>query len=560
MAPLTAARIAMALGLASVVASTEERCFPENFLMGTATAAYQVEGGWNLTGRTPSIWDDFCRSRPEVQCANVADDFVHRYASDIAVMKEMGMSSFRFSISWSRVMKWDNATRQMERNQPGIDFYHALIDTLLASKMTPIATLYHFDLPSALHTQLNGWLNASIVEHFNLYADLMFDEYGSKVGYWGTFNEPFSFTTGGYANGNRAPGISHSDTAAFLAAHHVLLSHAAAVQTFRTKKLSSKISIVLNSDFAYPLDPNSPEDQEAAVRKLQFSLGWYLNPVVNGDYPEIMKKRAGSLLPQFTPEQSKLLKGSYDIFMLNHYSSNRVTDCDSPRSKTPCESLNQGWARTLGADYSHNPIGARTGHMNSQGKPLCSWFNGYPPGYLPMIRWMHAFNKSAPILLTENGFCGNATIDNQDQLWYYQGYLDQVWQGLQEGIPILGYTAWSFVDNYEWTSFEPRFGLFHVDFPPQAGSKEGYIPLSTDLKRTPRPAAIWFGQVVKSKCLPPVETSSKDAPAPSKSTSSGMYIGLGGLVLIVVVVIGAYVWRNSNQGDVNERTPLVAKD
>ncbi|CAK4510249.1 unnamed protein product [Aphanomyces euteiches] len=547
--------------LGSATAESSERCFPDNFLLGTATASYQVEGAWNQTGRTPSIWDDFCRSRPEVQCANVADDFVHRYVADIDIMKNLGLSSFRFSISWSRVMNWNNATKQMVPNKSGINFYHAMIDKLNSVNITPVLTLYHWDLPSELHTQANGWLNSSIVDHFNAYASLMYDEYGKKVPYWTTFNEPWTFTTAGYGEGKSAPGLGNSNTNVYLAAHNVLLAHGTAVKTFRQKKINGKIGIVLNSDMAFPLDPNSAEDQEAAERKLHFALGWYLNPIVNGDYPEVMKKRAGDHIPRFTLEQSALLRGSYDVFMLNHYSSNRVTDCASPRSKTPCNTLSKGWSGDLAIDQSQNPIGSRPASTNAKGESLCGWFNGYPWGYLPMIRWMHNFNKSAPILLTENGWCGNSTIDNQDQLWYYQGYLDQVWQGLQEGIPIIGYTAWSFVDNYEWGSFEPRFGLFHVNFPPQTGSKEGFTPLDTDLKLTPRPAATWFGSVAKSRCMKPFTDNTVVPDVPSSSPSkTGFYVGIVGLVLIGAVIVGVYIYQRRPQGTANEQTPLVAKD
>ncbi|RHY50323.1 hypothetical protein DYB34_014038, partial [Aphanomyces astaci] len=231
--------------------------------------------------------------------------------------------------------------------------------------------------------------------------------------------------------------------------HHVLLAHATAVQTHRSKHLTSKIGITLNSDMALPLDPTDDRDVEAAERKLQFSLGWFLNPIVHGDYPAVMKRRAGHRLPRFTAADSALLTQSYDVFMLNHYSTNVVTDCASTTSTV-------------------------------------DW---YPQGYLPLIRWMHAFNKSAPILLTENGWCGHNVVDNPDQLWYFESYLAQVWLAVAEGVPVIGYTAWSFVDNYEWGSFDPRFGLFHVEFPPETGTVDGFEPKSTDLKRTARPAA-----------------------------------------------------------------------
>ncbi|KAG9403873.1 hypothetical protein AC1031_005367 [Aphanomyces cochlioides] len=563
--------VAAAVGVAASGASkSTKRCFPDDFLWGTATASYQVEGAWNETGRTPSIWDDFCRKNADVQCANVADDFVHRYKGDIAIMKHMGLSTFRLSISWSRLMTWNNTTKKMERNQPGIDFYHSLLDTLHAAKIKPVVTLYHWDLPLALQTNVDGWLDPSIVTHFNEYAELVFEEFGAKAQYWTTFNEPTSFVLAGYAEqGRHPPEVKNSDTAAYLAAHHVLLSHANAVKTFRSKSIDGQIGIVLVSNMAFPLDKSSPQDQEAAERVLQFYVGWYLNPIVNGDYPEVMKKRAGAHLPQFTAEESALLKGSYDVFMFNHYSSNLVTDCASPTSEKPCAELARGWAADLGVDAVRFPVGSRPASTNANGDRLCTWFNGYPEGYLPYIRWGHAFNKSTPILLTENGWCGNSTIDNQDQLWYYQGYVDQVWQGIQEGIPIIGYHAWSFVDNYEWGSFEPRFGLFHVDFPAETGSKEGYTPRKNDLKLTPRPAAFWYEKLAKTNCLPEehkkhskheeeAETVELAAATPKQSMSLLSWGFFG-----AVAALAGFVYRMQRRQQrriLDEQTPLVTKD
>ncbi|KAF0685055.1 Aste57867_22983 [Aphanomyces stellatus] len=533
------------------------RCFPDDFMLGTATASYQVEGAWNLTGRTPSIWDDFCRERDDVQCANVADDMFHRYPSDIQLMKEMGLSTFRFSISWSRVMTWNDATQRMVRNDAGIAFYHQLLDAVRAAQLKAIVTLYHWDLPSSLHTRQGGWLNASIASHFDSYASLMFDEFGAKVNYWSTFNEPWSFCQSGYGYGSHAPGVTGSTTASYLCAHNVLRSHATAVQTFRTKGLHSKIGIVLNCDHPFPLDPSSAADVEAAERKMQFFLGWFLNPIVHGDYPAVMKSRAGDHLPSFTPAESALLRGSYDLFMLNHYSSNVVTDCASSTSVTACGDLPLGWARDMGVDGSRFPAGARPGDVNAHGQPLCGWFNGYPTGYLPVIRWMHAFNTSAPILLTENGWCGSHIVDNQDQLWYYQSYLEQVWHGIQEGLPIIGYTAWSLVDNYEWGSFEPRFGLFHVDFPSDTGSKDGYLPLPSDLKRTPRPAATWLKSLAHAMCFP----AQGDHPVQSNWVKGALYIGFLGPMFIAAMAFAALIYRKHRRAQqaTNEKTPLVSK-
>ncbi|TYZ65294.1 hypothetical protein PybrP1_011462 [[Pythium] brassicae (nom. inval.)] len=369
-----------------------KRCFPKDFLFGSATASYQVEGAWDEGGRTRSIWDDFCRARPGLDCANVADDFYHRYRDDIKLMVASGLDSFRFSISWSRVMNWDPAAKKMKPNAPGIAFYHDMLDELARSGLTPILTLYHWDLPSELHTQLQpqGWLNREIIGHYMDYAELVFAEFGAKVELWSTFNEPISFVS----------------------------------------------------------------------------------------------------------------------------------------SVTKCSSLSLGWERDVGVDQTRAPVGARLSSLNDLGQHNCVWFTGYAPGYLEFIKWAHKHDPSADILLTENGWCGNDTIDNPDQLWYFQTYLEQVYRAITEfKIPVIGYTAWSFYDNYEWGSFKPRFGLYYVNFTAATGAQD--------------------------------ETSGSDAAAPSSHSS----FGIAAAVVAVVAVVPAVAWlvKRRQTGAPAETTPLVQR-
>ncbi|KAG6614826.1 Beta-glucosidase 30 [Phytophthora cinnamomi] len=506
MPPRASVLLAVCLGVfarvASFVAAAEARCFPADFLFGTATAAFQVEGAWNASGREPSIWDNYCRSQPGLQCADVADDFFHRYHDDVGRMAAMGLSSFRFSISWSRVMHWDARERRMRPNPQGLAFYHALLDDLQTHGLQPIATLYHFDLPLTLQTQLEpkGWLNQDIVTHFEDFAALAFREFGTKVKYWATFNEPLTFISGGYGSCDAAPGgMEPSTTNTYIVAHNVLVSHAKAVKLFREMKqgersvvaVDARIGIVLNAEFGYPVEASNALDVAAAERKMQFDLGWFLMPLVTGEYPTIMRERIGERLPRFSAEEAALVQGSYDVLMLNHYYSRVVTDCDSERSKITCDELPLGHARDRGIDDTRAPNGARAPPASS---PECSWLAGYPDGYLDTIKWMHAKDPSAQILLTENGWCGNEQVVNLDQLWYFQAYVEQVYKAVvEEKIPILGYTAWSFLENNEWGSYKPRFGLHYVNFTKQ--------DVSTELARVPRPTAKWFAHLATTKCL-----------------------------------------------------------
>ncbi|POM69299.1 Hypothetical protein PHPALM_14422 [Phytophthora palmivora] len=467
-------------------------CFPSDFLFGTASSAYQIEGGWNATNKEPSIWDNFCRDTSNgVPCANVADDFIHRYESDIALMKKDGYGTFRFSISWARAMSWNETTQRMQPNPEGLAFYHSLINELLAKGIQPIMTLYHWDLPATLQSAFDppGWLNEAMIDHFVDYATLIFEEFGQDVEFWTTFNEPPSFILTGFAFGYGPPKLGNSTTNAYDVAHVVLLSHAAAVKKFHelrdagTIKSSARISIVINSDWGVPLNDSFTEDVAAADRKNQFHLGWFLSPLTTGDYPDVMRERIGDRLPSFTEEQSVLVKGSYDLLMLNYYASYATTDY-------------------LGVDDSRNPDGARHAYGSIMDPNSCSTDSGYPPGYIQVIRFMHEHDTTADILLTENGWCGNETINNPDQLWYHRTHLEQVHKAIyQEDIPIIGYTVWGFMDDFEWVSYAGRRGLYFVNFTDETGDIDEYTVLPTQLTRIQRSAGAWYSNVATTGCF-----------------------------------------------------------
>ncbi|KAF1783874.1 Glycosyl hydrolases family 1, N-terminal conserved site [Phytophthora cactorum] len=548
----------MLLATADSVTAADSRCFSDDFLFGSATASYQVEGAVKEGGRTRSIWDQFCRERPGVKCANVADDFYHRYKDDVQLMVKMGLQSFRFSISWSRVMNWDPALHGMRPNPEGVAFYHSLIDELKANNIKPILTLYHWDLPLELHTELlpQGWLNSDIVQHYAEFAALIFHEYGSKVNLWTTFNEPLSFTTAGYATGREAPGFTGSPTQVYTATHNVLLSHARAVQLFRELKNShvindkARVAIVLNADYAYPLDESNPADVEAASRKMEFDVGWFLSPIVSGDYPSVMRDIVGDRLPRFTPEETALLKGSYDLFMLNHYSTRAATDCDSSASKTDCNKLAIGWQRDRGVDISQTAL--KDSH--------CASFTAYPPGYLETIKWLHKHDTSADILLTENGWCGDDEIETP---------INYVHKAItEEHIPIIGYTAWSFLDNYEGVvrvALRSVLRQLHVE----SGSPDFYEPKpgSGAYSSSVGQVVPESGDVQVSECGRSFRNYSHDArECRSQSPRVALAVrhrgvAVVGFVVVVVLVffVGRRIWRHfrGHDGATNEGTPLL---
>ncbi|KAG3114925.1 hypothetical protein PI124_g2535 [Phytophthora idaei] len=486
-------------------------CFPSDFLFGTASSAFQAEGGWNATNKEPSIWDNFCRDTSNgVPCANVADDFIHRYDSDVALMKNDGYGTFRFSISWARAMSWNETTQRMQANSEGLAFYHSLINELLANGIQPIMTLYHWDLPATLQSAFDppGWLNEAMIDHYVDYATLIFEEFGQDEEFWTTFNEPASFILTGFAYGYGPPKLGNSATNAYQVAHVVLLAHAAAVKKFHelrdtgTIKSTARISIVINSDWGMPLNDSFTKDVAAAERKNQFHLGWFLSPLTTGDYSPVMRERIGDRLPNFTEEQSAVVKGSYDLLMLNYYASYATTDCDSDRSETNCSSLTLGWATDLGVDDSRNPDGARHAYGSIMDPDSCLGDSGYPPGYIQVIRFLHEHDTSADILLTENGWCGNEIIDNPDQIWYHRTHLEQVRKAIyEEDIPIIGYTVWSFMDGFEWTNYAGRRGLYYVNYTDETGDIDEYTALPTQLTRIQRSAGAWYSDVATTGCF-----------------------------------------------------------
>jgi len=463
-------------------------CFPKGFKWAVATAAYQVEGAVAEGGRTPSIWDTFCKSKEGMACADRGNDMYHMYKDDIRMMKELKVGYYRFSFAWSRVMKWDANQSKAVANPEGVQFYTDLIHELRRNHLEPLVTLYHWDMPMFLEDEIGGWLGDDIADHFADYSKVCFTYFGQLVPMWFTMNEPWTFAYLGYGPGAHAPGKDNSDTNTYKAAHNVLLAHGKSVQLYRKMREEGKvmsrgeISIVLNADFGIPAEPGNKEDETAAEAYVQYVLDWFLHPIMRGTYPPHMITRAGANLPTFTEEQKKMIMGTLDdnVLGLNHYTTKLITECDSERSLTPCANLSKGWAADLHVDSSAHPADARK-------SPKCVWHAGWPKGYGMLMDYVHKNYPEVKILLTESGWCGDKIIDDLDQLWYYKTYVAEVLAALKRGIPVLGYTAWSVMDNYEWGSFNERFGLWYVDF--------------ETLERVPKTASFWFSKVVENNCL-----------------------------------------------------------
>ena len=431
----------------------------EQFIWGVATAAHQVEGAWLEGGKGLNIWDAYSHTPGKItngDTSAVACDHYHRYEEDIDLIADLGVGGYRFSISWARILPGGKG----EVNPEGIDFYNRLIDGLLAKGVMPFVTLYHWDLPLALQMEHDGWLSYETAEAFEKYARVCFEAFGDRVKHWITFNENWCTAILGYGNGLFAPGRV-SDVEPYIAAHNLLLAHGLAVQTFRAGGNEGWIGVANNCDFREPLT-DSGEDRAAAQESLEFFYGWLTDPVVFGEYPAIMRERLGERLPEFTPEQKEMLKGSADFLGLNHYTTHYASrSAEGVANAVAVEAGNGGMSEDQQVYLSADPDWPVT----SMG-----WFV-VPWGFRKMLSWIYQRYKGLPIYVTENGTAvanndATTAIDDSERAEFIQAYTDAMKQAIEEdGVDVRGYFCWTLMDNFEWTrGYDMRFGLIFCDF------------------------------------------------------------------------------------------------
>lgn len=435
--------------------------FPDNFLWGTATAAYQIEGAWRADGRGPSIWDAFTQIPGKVHngdTGEIACSHYERFREDIQLMKGMGVGCYRFSFSWSRLLP----TGRGEVNEAGFRFYNQLIDALLEADIQPWVTLFHWDLPLALQLEIDGLINPDIADIFANYADLCFECFGDRVKNWITLNEPWCSAFLGHGNGYFAPG-RESNVEPYLAAHNLIRAHAYIVDRYRTKyqpTQGGQIGITNNCDWREPLT-DSPQDKAAAQRAVEFFIGWFADPIYRGDYPAVMREMVGDRLPQFSPSDQKLVQGSSDFFGLNHYSTNYATKPVDPKNIKTDVHGNGGLADDQLVELSADPNWEKT---------EMGW-NVVPWGLRKLLAWIDQRYDRPPIYITENG-CAmpgeddrETAINDTRRVAFLKGYISACHQSIEDGIDLRGYMCWSFMDNFEWAlGYSRRFGLHWVDF------------------------------------------------------------------------------------------------
>ncbi len=439
--------------------------FPGQFLWGVATSAYQIEGAAAEDGKGPSIWDVFCATPGKTargETGDVTCDHYHRYREDVDLMRQLNLRAYRFSLSWPRVLP--RGRRSV--NDKGWAFYDRLVDTLREADIEPFVTLYHWDLPAALQTELGGWAHPDLPHIFADYAAMAFDRLGDRVRYWITLNEPWCVVDHGYFHGRHAPGVKDRPLG-YRVGHNLIRAHGYAVERFRAARHEpGAIGLAINTNYSFPAS-DAPEDLAAAERAMLNFGGWFADPPYHGDYPAVLRERLGALLPEFTPEDSRLLKRSMDFVGLNYYSADVVRHAPG--------------VGPMELEYVTQPDKART----TMGWPIV------PEGLYRILHWLRRRYPGLPITIAENGAaCDDQVdeggfVDDQDRIAYLRDHIAAAGRAMAEGVDLRGYFVWSLLDNLEWADgFSQRFGLIRCERATQ--------------KRTMKASGRWYADLIAS--------------------------------------------------------------
>ena len=429
------------------------------FTWGVSTSSYQIEGAANEDGRGQSIWDTFCKVPGKVvnfDNGDMACDHYHRYKEDLDLMKWMGVKAYRFSVAWPRVIP-DGVGRV---NEMGLDFYDRLIDSLLEREIAPWLTMYHWDLPEALQLH-GGWNNREIVEWFGEYSEVLTSRFGDRVKNWMTLNEPLCSAWLGHLYGDMAPGIKDLQTALNVS-HNLLMSHGLACQVIRSNVSEANVGIVINVTPAVPAT-DSQEDGNAAQLADGFDNRWFLDPVFGRSYPADVIDALGAS-PEIHSGDMKLIAQDLDFLGVNFYSR-----------------------QTVAADQNSKPLPIRSVNRENVKRTAMNW-EVHPQAFEEILLRISKEYSPKAIYITENGSAWNDEVINgeiidDERIDYLVRHLDAMRSARDRGAPILGYFAWSFLDNFEWAyGYEKRFGLIYVDYKTQ--------------KRTPKKSAFFYRQLL----------------------------------------------------------------
>ncbi|MEU3459878.1 GH1 family beta-glucosidase [Streptomyces sp. NPDC006733] len=477
-------------------ASTGLLRFPPGFVWGAATAAYQIEGAVAEDGRTPSIWDTFSHTPGRTHngdTGDIAADHYHRFRDDVALMSDLGLGAYRFSVSWSRVQP----TGRGPAVQRGLDFYRALADELLAKGITPVATLYHWDLPQDLE-EVGGWTVRDTAERFADYAAIMATALGDRVPYWTTLNEPWCSAFLGYGSGVHAPGRTEPESA-LRAAHHLNLAHGRAIGVLRsTLPATAQTSITLNLHQVRPLD-GSPAALDAARRIDAVGNRVFTGPILHGGYPaDLLEDTAHIVDWQSLVHDGDLAEISrpIDLLGINYYTPTVVSGplpaqdgADATRFDGHGASAHSPWPGSEEVAF-HLPPGETT---------AMSWAVD-ASGLYDLLRRTAEENPGLPLMVTENGAAFDdyvspeGTVNDPRRIDYLRGHLAAVHRAIEDGADVRGYFLWSLMDNFEWSyGYSKRFGAVYVDYATQT--------------RIPKASAHWYADVARTG-----EVTEPDAP------------------------------------------------
>ncbi|GAB2678782.1 GH1 family beta-glucosidase [Aliiglaciecola aliphaticivorans] len=405
-------------------------------MFGVATSSFQIEG--DADNRLASIWDTFCATPGKISDGSnglVACEHVKFWREDVELIDSLGVDAYRFSISWPRVIKKDGTL-----NQKGIQFYIDLVDELLKRNIKPFVTLYHWDLPQHLE-ELGGWLNRETAFHFENYVNLVSKALGDRVYAYATLNEPFCSAYLGYESGEHAPGKTGQGNGR-KSAHHLLLAHGLGIRTLRRNCPQALAGIVLNFTPCYP-ETQADKDIKATKIADDYINQWYMRPVMEGLYPDVVELIEPQNRPDILPGDMDLISQRLDFLGVNFYT----------RLKYRCDG--KGWFQEL------QPNNVLTTDMG---------WEIYPEALSDLLLSLHQRYTLPPIYITENGAAmqdeiKQGKVHDQDRIDYFQSHLNAVDYAAQQGVDIAGYFAWSLMDNFEWAKgYEKRFGIVYVDY------------------------------------------------------------------------------------------------
>ena len=464
--------------------------FPPGFVWGTATASYQIEGAAREDGRTPSIWDTYSHTPGRVvggDTGDVADDHYHRYREDVAIMRELGVGSYRFSVAWPRITPQVTERGLGPVNEAGLAFYDRLVDELLGAGIAPAATLYHWDLPQALE-DAGGWTNRATAERFAEYAEVVAARLGDRIGTFITLNEPWCSAYLGYASGVHAPGRTEP-ASALAAVHHLNLAHGLATAAVRRAAPLAQVALTLNLAWVRPAS-DLPADADAVRRIDGLQNRVFLDPTMRGEYPaDVLADTASVTDWAFVRDGDlELIAQPIDALGLNYYSPTVVRAYAGSGPRLEADGHGDGaasaWPACEDVEFPPQPGPKTDMGWSIDARGMTELLLRLARDYPGLDLYVTENGAAYPDVLTEDG-----AVHDDDRIAYLHAHLSAVADAVEAGAPVRGYFLWSLLDNFEWSyGYSKRFGLVHVDYETQ--------------RRTVKDSGRWYAEVVRRNALP----------------------------------------------------------